>query len=178
MFAGHVGAALAIGRAERRINVGTFVFAALFLDMVLWIFVLRGWESAVIPVSFANTHQPEFAFPYSHGLLAALAWSLVGGAAIALATAHLKMRRLRRAVLAGAGSNHRCAGPLAVPGGRQFVDRQEARVRCAVHSHTRFHHCGHDGRTAPAFGCGHGRQFPGDDHRGLRDCVLARQGPR
>jgi hypothetical protein len=33
MFAGHVGAALAIGRVERRVNVGTFVFAALLLSM-------------------------------------------------------------------------------------------------------------------------------------------------
>lgn len=28
MFAGHIGVALAIGRAERRVNVGVFVFAA------------------------------------------------------------------------------------------------------------------------------------------------------
>ena len=43
MFAGHVGAALAIGRAERRVNVGVFIAAALFLDALLWLFVLVGW---------------------------------------------------------------------------------------------------------------------------------------
>ena len=79
MFAGHVGAALAIGRVERRINVGVFVFAALLLDLVLWLLVLFGWEFVTIPADFASTHQPEFVFPYSHGLLAAVAWSALAG---------------------------------------------------------------------------------------------------
>jgi hypothetical protein len=72
MFAGHVGAALAIGRGERRINPGIFVFASLLLDVLLWIFVLVGWEAVTIPPNFAFTHQPEFVFPHSHGLMAAL----------------------------------------------------------------------------------------------------------
>jgi hypothetical protein len=42
MFAGHVGAALAFGRAERRVNVGAFVAAALLLDIAL--FVWFGWR--------------------------------------------------------------------------------------------------------------------------------------
>jgi hypothetical protein len=81
MFAGDIGAALAIGRAERRVNVGVFVAAALLLDVLLWLFVLLGWESVVIPADFANRHQPEFVFPYSHGLLSALGWSLLAAAA-------------------------------------------------------------------------------------------------
>jgi len=79
MFAGHVGAALVIGRAERRVNLGAFVFAALLLDLVLWLLVLVGWESVTIPANFASTHQAEFVFPYSHGLLAAVAWSALAG---------------------------------------------------------------------------------------------------
>ena len=70
MFAGHIGAALAIGRAERGLNVGLFIAAALLLDFLLWTFVLMGWESVAIPADFAATHQAEFVFPYSHGLLA------------------------------------------------------------------------------------------------------------
>lgn len=81
MFAGHVGTALAIGRAERRVNVGVFIAAALFLDLLLWLFVLIGWESVLIPGNFASTHQPEFVFPFSHGLAASLAWSILAGAA-------------------------------------------------------------------------------------------------
>jgi hypothetical protein len=70
MFAGHVGAALATGRAEPEINVGIFVFAALLLVVLLWILVLLGWESVTIPADFASTHQAEYVFPWSHGLLA------------------------------------------------------------------------------------------------------------
>ena len=55
MFAGHIGAALAIGRAERRINIGVLVFAALLIDFALWLFVLLGWESVVIPADYAQT---------------------------------------------------------------------------------------------------------------------------
>lgn len=79
MFAGHIGAALAIARAERRVNVGIFVVAALLLDLLLWVFVLLGWESVSIPADFADTHQAEFVFPYSHGLLASLIWSALAG---------------------------------------------------------------------------------------------------
>jgi len=42
MFAGHVGAALAIGKGARGVNVGVFVAAGLLLDIVLWLFVLLG----------------------------------------------------------------------------------------------------------------------------------------
>lgn len=77
MFAGHIGAGLAVGRAERGVNVGVFVAAALLLDFLLWLFVLLGWESVAIPPDFAATHQPEFVFPYSHGLLACAAWSVL-----------------------------------------------------------------------------------------------------
>jgi membrane-bound metal-dependent hydrolase YbcI (DUF457 family) len=77
MFAGHVGAALAIGRAQRRVNVGVFVLAALLLDLVLWVLVLLGWESVAMPADFASTHQPQFVFPFSHSLLAGVAWSVL-----------------------------------------------------------------------------------------------------
>ena len=58
---------MAIGRAERRVNLGILVLAALLLDFVLWVLVLLGWESAVIPADFSTTHQPYFVFPCSHG---------------------------------------------------------------------------------------------------------------
>ena len=79
MFAGHIGAALAIGRAERSVNVGAFIVAALLLDFLLWLFVLLGWESVAIPADFAKTHQAEFVFPYSHGLVASVVWSALAG---------------------------------------------------------------------------------------------------
>jgi len=103
MFAGHVGAALAIARAERRVNVGAFVFAALLPDVVLWLLVLSGWESVRIPANFADTRQPEFIFPYSHGLLTSIAWSaLAGAAAFVRYRPLLKQAALRAAALVAA----------------------------------------------------------------------------
>jgi hypothetical protein len=39
VFAGHIGAALALGRAEPRVNVGVFIAAGLLLDLLLLVFV-------------------------------------------------------------------------------------------------------------------------------------------
>jgi hypothetical protein len=90
VFAGHIGAAMAIGRAERRVNLGVVVFATMFLDFVLWLLILLGWESATIPANFNTTHQPEFVFPYSHGLLASVGWSVLA------CSASIKVRRARQ----------------------------------------------------------------------------------
>jgi hypothetical protein len=102
MFAGHVGVALAIGRAERRVNVCVFVAAALLLDLVLWLFVLLGWESVTIPANFASTHQQEFVFPYSHGLVASVVWSALAGAVGFVSYARLRAAKWRAAALVAA----------------------------------------------------------------------------
>lgn len=102
MFAGHVGIALAIGRVERRVNVGVFVAAALLLDALLWLFVLAGRESVVIPADFARTHQPAFVFPWSHSLAAGLAWSLLAAAGGWAVHARLGADRARAAMLIAA----------------------------------------------------------------------------
>ena len=86
MFAGHVGAGLALARGDRRLNAAWFVAAALLLDIVLWALVLQGWESVVIPADFANRHQPDFVFPFSHGLVASVVWSLAFGTVLFVAT--------------------------------------------------------------------------------------------
>src|SRR5512133_3200428 len=99
MLAGPLGAALVIGRAEPRVNVGAFIAAGLLLDFVLWLFVLLGWESVTIPADFAWTHQPQFVFPYSHGLVAALAWSLAAALVAFAAFARLQRRKVVAATL-------------------------------------------------------------------------------
>ncbi|SCK12308.1 hypothetical protein VAR608DRAFT_0684 [Variovorax sp. HW608] len=125
MFAGHMGVGLALGRAERRVNVGVFIAAGLLLDLLLWLFVLLGWETVTLPADFARTHQPEFIFPYSHGLLAAVGWSALAGAAAFAAYGRLGAARMRIASLVAAAVFshwlldalvHRPEMPLASPG--------------------------------------------------------------
>jgi membrane-bound metal-dependent hydrolase YbcI (DUF457 family) len=102
MFAGHVGAALVLGRAERRVNVGALVVAAFLLDIALWLFVLFGWESVIIPADFGSRHQPEFVFPYSHGLAASLLWSVLAAVGAWAVYARLGSARARAATLISA----------------------------------------------------------------------------
>jgi hypothetical protein len=102
MFAGHIGAGLAVGRADRRINVGLLIVAALLLDLLLWLFILLGWESASIPADFASRHQPHFTFPYSHGLVGSLAWSLLAALVVCWWFPRPGAARLRLAALVGA----------------------------------------------------------------------------
>ncbi|MBM5812937.1 MAG: hypothetical protein FJ191_13405 [Gammaproteobacteria bacterium] len=80
MLAGHLGVALAAGRIEPRINLGILAAAALLLDLLLWLFVLAGWETVVTPADYAVTRQEEFRFPYSHSLVASLLWSAAAAA--------------------------------------------------------------------------------------------------
>src|SRR4051812_900568 len=108
MFAGHLGAALAIGRADPQLNVGVFVTAAFLLDLLLWLFVLLGWESVSIPADFASTRQPAFYFPYSHGLATSAGWSACAGlVAFMVGPRGTGSRRWRAAFLvAGAVFSH------------------------------------------------------------------------
>jgi hypothetical protein len=106
MFAGHIGAALAVGRFERAVNIGVFIAAALLLDFLLWLFVLLGLESAVIPADFADTHQAKFVFPYSHSLVASVVWSAIAGAVGLACCSQLKQRWWAAALIAAAVLSH------------------------------------------------------------------------
>jgi hypothetical protein len=75
MLVGHVGAGLAAKRLAPRINLGVLFLAAMWLDALLWIFVLAGLEEVRVPPNFRDAHYLTFSFPYSHGLVASLAWS-------------------------------------------------------------------------------------------------------
>jgi hypothetical protein len=77
MFAGHLAAGLALKKAEPRANLGLLFFATLFSDFLLGLFVLFGIEQVHVPANFADIHYLTFTFPYSHGLLASLVWSLL-----------------------------------------------------------------------------------------------------
>jgi hypothetical protein len=76
MFVGHVGVGLAAKRMAPRLNLGVLLLAAMLLDALLWIFVLLGVEEVHVPANFGEVHYLTFRFPYSHGLVASLAWSV------------------------------------------------------------------------------------------------------
>ena len=82
-------------------NVGLFVTSALLLDLLLWLFIMAGWESASIPGDFASTHQAGYVFPYSHGLVGSLLWSAAAGACSAF-FARAGVNRVRLAALIAA----------------------------------------------------------------------------
>ena len=97
MFVGHLGAGLAAKRLAPEVGLGVLFLAAMWLDALLWIFVLLGVESVHFPASVGEVRYPTFTFPYSHGLVASLAWS-----AIAVALVRVAGRSLGAALVVGA----------------------------------------------------------------------------
>lgn len=81
MGIGHIAVGLGLQRADRRINAGWLIFAAMLPDFLLGWFALAGWESYATPPDYASVHYLLFTFPWSHGLLADAAWAAIAGAA-------------------------------------------------------------------------------------------------
>ena len=79
MFAGHLGAGLILKRINPSVNLGLLFLATLFLDVILWVFILLGIESIRVPADFQQRHYLTFFFPYSHGLISSTFWSLLFG---------------------------------------------------------------------------------------------------
>lgn len=75
MFVGHLGAGLALKRAEKSVNLGILFGAALFVDVLLGILILLGVEQVTVPADYAAKHYLTYVFPYSHGLVASMIWS-------------------------------------------------------------------------------------------------------
>jgi hypothetical protein len=59
-------------------------------------------EHVTIPVDYAAHHYLRFTFPYSHGLLASVLWSVLGGGLAWLVTSQFGRTRWRAALLIGA----------------------------------------------------------------------------
>jgi hypothetical protein len=85
MGVGHAAVGIAAARVAPRVNVGWLVFASLLADFLLGIFALLGLERAHVPVDYASLHYLTFTFPYSHGLLALVLWSLLFAGLVARA---------------------------------------------------------------------------------------------
>jgi hypothetical protein len=85
MFVGHYGPSFLAKRADRIIPLWVLFVAVQFLD-VLWApFVLLGIEKVRIVPGFTKASPLDLYFmPYTHGLLTAIGWSVVFGAAYQL----------------------------------------------------------------------------------------------
>ncbi len=77
MFIGHLGAGLAMRKFDKKTNLAWFFVSVLFLDLLLYVFILLGIEKVIVPADFENLHYLRFIFPYSHSLIAAIAWSIL-----------------------------------------------------------------------------------------------------
>jgi hypothetical protein len=79
VFVGHYGVSFAAKRADRSIPLWVLFLAVQLLD-VLWApFVLLGIEKVRIVPGITKTNPFDLYYmPYTHGLLGALGWSLVG----------------------------------------------------------------------------------------------------
>jgi hypothetical protein len=80
MFIGHFAVGFAAKRAAPRASLGTYVLAAVFLDVLWPVFLLLGIERVRIdPGNTAFTPLDFVSYPWSHSLAMAVVWSVVFG---------------------------------------------------------------------------------------------------
>jgi hypothetical protein len=82
MFAGHYGASLALKRANPRFPLWLLFIAVQFIDVLWAIFILLGIEKAKVVPSLPGSPLSLYYMPYTHSLVASLAWSAVAYVAI------------------------------------------------------------------------------------------------
>ena len=76
MFVGHYGAALALKSAERRVSLGLLFLGVQFVDLLFFPLVAVGVERmSIVPNATASTHFTLNYMPYTHSLVASVAWS-------------------------------------------------------------------------------------------------------
>ena len=94
MFLGHYGVAFAAKRVEPRVSLGSYAFAAQFLDELWPILLLVGVEHARVRPGLMAANPIDFvSYPISHSLLMAIVWGvLIGGVYFAI-------RRYRRGAI-------------------------------------------------------------------------------
>jgi hypothetical protein len=91
MFVGHLAAALAAKRVERRAPLGALVGAAFGLDLIWPVLLLAGVETVRIdPGNTAFTPLAFDSYPWSHSLSMAIVWSIVVGRVAAAALKHAR----------------------------------------------------------------------------------------
>ena len=78
MFAGHYGVSFLVKKAEPKLPLWTLFLATQLLDILWAIFVLLGIEHyRIVPGITASLPLDLYYMPYTHSLVAAVAWSAV-----------------------------------------------------------------------------------------------------
>lgn len=96
MFIGHFAVAFAAKRAAPEVSLGTLFIAAQLADLAWPTFVLLGLERLEIRHGLTAVNPLDFQhYPYSHSLVALIAW----GAALGVAWLLVRRGRLRTAAL-------------------------------------------------------------------------------
>src|SRR5690242_17586406 len=81
MILGHYGLAFAAKRVAPRCSLGTFAFAAQWLDELWPILLLAGVERVRVAPGLMPANPLDFEYyPYSHSLAAAVGWGILIGA--------------------------------------------------------------------------------------------------
>ncbi len=89
MFLGHYAVAFAAKRAAPRTSLGMLMVAGEWLDHVWPIFLLLGVEHVrIVPGLMAASPLDFYDYPWSHGLVTALGWSLLLGGCYFLVRRH------------------------------------------------------------------------------------------
>ena len=122
MFIGHFGLALAAKRVAPRTSLGTLAAAAQWVDLVWPFLVLLGVERVrVAPGATAFTPIDFEYYPWTHSLVAALAWATAFGVAYRLRTGYGRGAIVAAALVASHWVldflTHRPDLPLAPGGG-------------------------------------------------------------
>jgi hypothetical protein len=79
MFVGHYGPSFAINSFQRSIPLWTLFIAVQFLDVVWSVLVFFGVEKVrIVPGITASNPFDLYYMPFTHSLVAAFAWALVG----------------------------------------------------------------------------------------------------
>lgn len=100
MFIGHYGPAYAIKRWQPDLPVFILFIAVQLVDVAWAILVPLGIEKVrIVPGITATNPLDLYYMPYTHSLVAAIAWSVAGGAVYALMRKH--PRRVRIGVAVG-----------------------------------------------------------------------------
>jgi membrane-bound metal-dependent hydrolase YbcI (DUF457 family) len=96
MFIGHFGVALGAKRAAPAVSLGTFILACQLADLVWPTLVLLGVEKvSIAPGDTVVTPLRFDSYPYSHSLLALIAWAAI----VALMYRTLRGRNVRALIV-------------------------------------------------------------------------------